>query len=821
MYARMNDLRATEPVPSSDRGRETDLLLAIAEVASRVVKAPRFGVGLDETLGILGRAAGFARVYIFENAGVDGAEVAHSPSQWAAPGYLDFRTVPGAYPVAYSLFSDWLVEDLRQGRPTKFGLVQHGAQRNEQLGSLDVYAMEMPARILAVPIHVGGRWWGALSFDCLEATQRFSETDLAALQSLAATFSAVLEREQAEAARLTAGRERAALLAAINRAALGLLSGSDFDEAMDRALAELGEGLGIGRAAVGVIGPPDETSGLGTLTWHWEWVSEGVGRTIDDPKLRTIPLDQQRDIYEKALANEIILIEDHGLREGFEADQAYQEALSARSTFVVPIFDGGTLWGAISGDDVVAPRRWSEAEIGAIRLMAAAIGGAVGKAREQAARLAAERERAQVAERAAADLARRRDLLEAVVASSDDFLRATTLAEGAGKVLERIGKAMDVDRIGIGWFEWSPDRSKVLRYHFNLEWTTAGIPRQSDDPELSSIAMSNYGEFLRPLLRAEPVAMVTEDLADPVARAEQEATGALSQFQHPIMVDGELWGTIGADDCTRPRRFDEAEIATLRLLASAIGSLIKRERLTQARLDAERELAEEKSRMAREIHDTLAQGFTGVIMQLHATEDALDVGDARDAARHTARALDRARMGLSEARRSVYALRPPMLDEGDVVGALKVMVTRIFEGLPVKERLQVLGEPGALAEPVAVELFRIAQEGLNNAIRHARASRVEVTLDFTAPEGVTLTIVDDGVGFDQHRPANPHGFGLVSMRERAERLGASLLIRSNPVSGGTRLMVSVGREVDALASSSLANPPDAPRLDDPRMDFAE
>jgi signal transduction histidine kinase len=224
-------------------------------------------------------------------------------------------------------------------------------------------------------------------------------------------------------------------------------------------------------------------------------------------------------------------------------------------------------------------------------------------------------------------------------------------------------------------------------------------------------------------------------------------------------------------------------------MASAIGSLVKRERLIAAQIDAERAVAEERARLAREIHDTLAQGFTGVVMQVHATQDALEANDIGDAGLHMQRALDRARVGLSEARRSVYMLRPPLLDDADLADALRIFIARVFDGLPVEASLVVEGHEPAIGDDIATELLRIGQEALNNVLRHAHARRVVVTLSFLNRGHVMLRIDDNGVGFDAlSAKVSQGGFGLISMRERAVRIQGELVIESL-VSSGTRITV--------------------------------
>jgi signal transduction histidine kinase len=193
----------------------------------------------------------------------------------------------------------------------------------------------------------------------------------------------------------------------------------------------------------------------------------------------------------------------------------------------------------------------------------------------------------------------------------------------------------------------------------------------------------------------------------------------------------------------------------------------------------------ERSRLAREIHDTLAQGFTGIVTQLQAADQAADE-DARR--RHINAALALARDGLAEARRSVQALRPGALDAVRLTDALE-NVARTWSsrtGIPVT--ITTSGDARALPTEVEVALLRTAQEALANVEQHAVARRVVLTLR-SDTGGTRLEVRDDGRGFDAaDRAARPGhaedgGYGLVAMKERIESVAGALVIDSRPGHG--------------------------------------
>jgi signal transduction histidine kinase len=212
--------------------------------------------------------------------------------------------------------------------------------------------------------------------------------------------------------------------------------------------------------------------------------------------------------------------------------------------------------------------------------------------------------------------------------------------------------------------------------------------------------------------------------------------------------------------------------------------------LTQAR---EAGMLDERQRMAREIHDTLAQGLTGIITQLEATERAAERPDQWR--RHLDQARTLARTSLSEARRSVQALRPEPLEAANLPQALGEMASRWSETSTVELSFATTGEPRPLLAELEMTLFRVAQEALANVAKHAKASKVGLTLSYT-DHAVLLDVRDDGLGFlarpsdGNGHPGDGQGFGLEGMRQRLRRVAGSLEIESAP-GDGTAVSASV------------------------------
>ncbi|MGK5677901.1 sensor histidine kinase [Actinoplanes sp. URMC 104] len=202
--------------------------------------------------------------------------------------------------------------------------------------------------------------------------------------------------------------------------------------------------------------------------------------------------------------------------------------------------------------------------------------------------------------------------------------------------------------------------------------------------------------------------------------------------------------------------------------------------LAQAR---EAGVLDERQRMAGEIHDVLAQGLTGIVTQL----EAADAAAARpaDRQRHLGNAKRLARDSLTEARRSVQALRPQTLDGAGLPEAIGDLVRDWSQVHEVTAELVTTGTRRALLPEIEAALLRTAQEALANVARHAAAGRVTLTLSYME-DVVTLDVRDDGAGFDPSLTpvvGDEGGYGLAAMRDRLARIAGSLEVESEPGAG--------------------------------------
>jgi len=247
----------------------------------------------------------------------------------------------------------------------------------------------------------------------------------------------------------------------------------------------------------------------------------------------------------------------------------------------------------------------------------------------------------------------------------------------------------------------------------------------------------------------------------------------------PILVGEQVRGMIMVRHSDRPPYRTE-EIGLMQALAHQVMLAI---RLTEVGEQSQQAaVLAERNRMARDVHDTLAQGFTGVIVQLEAAEYAISEGDRKAADNHLHRAGELARRNLSEARRSVHALRPEALEQDDFWQALKGIVKSTTVGTTLHTTFEIQGKVPLLPPAWQENLLRIGQEALSNTLKYAHARSFRTRLVANSKE-LRLELRDDGSGFqikEQH-----DGIGLIGMRERAEEMGGTLKIVSSRAKGTT------------------------------------
>ncbi len=265
-------------------------------------------------------------------------------------------------------------------------------------------------------------------------------------------------------------------------------------------------------------------------------------------------------------------------------------------------------------------------------------------------------------------------------------------------------------------------------------------------------------------------------------REFNRSIGLQSVAVAPLMLSTRNLGWIALSTGDTPPEYAEWRRALLEAIARQATLALHQHYLAEkSRVEARQQaVLEERNRIARDIHDTLAQGFAAILMQLQSVQRTSEKL-SKPVAKSIENAIDLARTHMIEARRSVCALRPQAMEDGELANVLTriVEIAQLSTDIPIEltiDDLPPFGNSG-----VERELAGIAQEALTNAVRHARAKQIKVHAASERGVGFRMSIADDGRGIAKERFGS--GFGLTSMQERAERIGASLTIVTAPRAG--------------------------------------
>ena len=391
------------------------------------------------------------------------------------------------------------------------------------------------------------------------------------------------------------------------------------------------------------------------------------------------------------------------------------------------------------------------------------------------------REQAKAAEERAAELASANAALSRsieMLASYDDLPRFTS------QILYEAVRASGADNGSVSLFDEVPDTLRRLAVWIDGEAVDLAAEAATELAQPFSLWPPAW-RLLREARTGFWVDWETPDARPPELRdasaqvcAFTERTGDRFAALLPLVLHDKTIGflTLGFRSFTEQRWPLVREICGVYMHQLALA-------LQSARIaDAVKSTAvvEERNRLARDIHDTLAQALALIVMQLRRAESKL--GPAWASASEpleTVRQL--AVEGLAEARRSVSILRPPVTPRGlaQAVHEVADVVRGYYRG---SLEVRVTGGSHAIERSVEEELFAIVREALANAAKHSHASRIDVEVAYPDPRSVRVTVTDDGVGFDPDQPRNGR-YGLVGMSERADRIGAALTLASEPNAG--------------------------------------
>lgn len=795
--------------------RHDALLLSITEATQCLLENDDLDTAIPQALKILGEGTQQDRVYIFENT-VDeatGEILWVIPYEWNAPG-IPADTASNYFPLPMNAFPSHLIDPIKNGQVVQF------LRRDLDGIALELNEHGQAKSLVGVPITIKGQWWGVIGFDDCHTEKHWSESEIAVLKIAASSIGSAIERDRTRKAREDAERrillereqatrDRADYLEETNRilslreqwldatanAANALLSEPDLDTAINTAMRIIGETTGADRMGVMTFTPDPTGRSLGVFHETYEWDSPYATSQKDHPTLHAIPTDGLEDIVMQMMAGEWT----GGLIDEFdEPFRSGQIELGVKSTYAVPIFVRDTLWGIVAIDHCREARRLTPAELAVFKTAASCVGSAIQQVQNRAAREEAERrillEREQAAQEKAAHLEEtnrilslREQWLEAAANAANALLSESDLDAAIDNALRVIGESIDIDRVAVMRQIDDPTGETFGSIRMMHEWNSAYASPQILHPDLHEISWAGVEDWFVRQAQGDWLGGVVTELREPI-RSGQIKLGVQSTYSVPIFVGDRFWGMLCIDHCREPKRLTTAEIAVLKTAATCIGSAIHQEQIRQSREAAEKAVLNERNRMARDIHDTLAQSFTGIIMQLEAARNALPASSEETQDRLRC-ASNIARHGLAEARQSVHALRSSALESCNLPTALQRLVRQMTEGTSVQVTVETEGQSYPLPAEVEDNLLRIGQEALTNALRHANPSQICIRLLYEE-KMLHLSVSDNGRGFDPQESLYQSGFGIVGMQERSHLINGEFHLNSQP-NAGTTITVSV------------------------------
>jgi signal transduction histidine kinase len=565
-------------------------------------------------------------------------------------------------------------------------------------------------------------------------------------------------------------QRREGLLAASAKASRLLLEAPDVRGAIPNVLRLIGEAARVDR--VNLMLTRGGPNGEPLLVVVSEWVADGVSPYLEDPTMCTCDERDFSAVCAELRAGRSVCLSKSD--SASEYGSAGFEGIGTKTKAIVPIFVAGEFIGVVGFDNTRQRRAIDSAELAALETGAGVIGA--GLHRE---RLVDDvrRERERAAEERVAELAK----ANAVIRGNLERLASEPdLHSFMGHMLLEATRQFDA---ASGTVIVSKDSLQEWRIVAHVrDGQLATPPFATSVPFAGSPFTDAFG------LRQEPLYIDLE-------QADQEIWPGVLAFHRRegyvgIVIYPLVFGARNVGFFILSFRRNAADVQRSELLVALAQQATLAVQLTRLAYSAkEAAVLVERTRIGQEIHDGLAQSFTGILMQLGAVEEFPSCKKKNSELAVTlSRIKDLARDGLAEARRSVMALR---LDQTRRAG-LEIALRQLAERSTVPGGVTCTFEGGGIATGLRPEheheLLRISQEAVSNAVRHARPRTVRITMT-DEPAHWVLAVADDGVGMEQHPELYAReGFGLTSMRQRAGAIGGEWQIESQP-GAGTRVSV--------------------------------
>ena len=589
--------------------------------------------------------------------------------------------------------------------------------------------------------------------------------DVAALQPQAA--SAPCAQTVTQISESLQARER--LLTASARASRLLLEAPDVRAAIPGVLGLIGEAARVDR--VNLMQARTGAAGERLLSVVSEWTAEHGTLVSAEAVLRTCNEASYPDVFAELRAGRSVCFNKAGSSAGHHSAI---EGAGTQTKAIVPIFVAGEFNGIVGFDNTQRQRAIDVSELAALETAAGVIGAALHRERLVDD---VRRERERAAEQRVAELAK----ANAVIRGNLERLAGETdLHSFMGHMLLEATRQFGASSGDVVLRDDSRQEWRVVAHVHDGELVAA--PYASNVPLMESAFGTRYGE-MREVMYVDVAHQVAGTW--PGLLEFHRAQGVVGAVVYPMMFGTRSYGFLAITFRRNAEEVTRSEL--LVALAQQATLAVQLTRLAHSAREAA--VLMERTRIGQEIHDGLAQAFTGILLQLGAVEEFPSCRNRGTALAVTlSRIRELARDGLAEARRSVMALRLDQTRRAGLALALRQLAERstvpggvsgTFEGDTIDTGLKPEQEH---------ELLRIAQEAVSNAVRHARPRTVRITMTDLG-ESWELAVADDGAGMEQSPELSARqGFGLASMRQRASAIGGEWQIASEP-GHGTRVSV--------------------------------
>jgi len=351
--------------------------------------------------------------------------------------------------------------------------------------------------------------------------------------------------------------------------------------------------------------------------------------------------------------------------------------------------------------------------------------------------------------------------------------RSLDLQEILNDALDKTMQAVGMER-GAAYRLEEPDQMMTLIAHRGLS---------AEFVELTSRMPLQFALAGKELWQHEPVIWTLANYPENELKVAIQHEGLQLVVGIPLTAKGQLVGGLVLGTCNA-RAFTPEESSLLLAVGQQIGVAMENARLYE---QAEQAAAlAERNRLARELHDSVTQSLYSVTLYAEAAARLLTAGQHIEAADHLRELRDTAQEALREMRLLIFELRPPALEKSGLIAALQARLEAVEGRGGMLAEMKVEGAQGADRVPLFTQeqLYQIAREALNNALKHAHAQHVRVHVQFKEA-AACLDVGDDGVGFDPEQTRGRGGLGLPGMRERAQKIGGRLTLTSAPGRGTT------------------------------------